>query len=121
MLIRLKTILGILFQCCTSTAIKFHTDLNEQHNCTIEIHKGPIVPAMHMSMRAQGYLSEGQQKRYETHTKNKAELDVLYSRYVVTEHIRGSTDMRKNGDKNLDNAGFQGVACQVQNQGGSLR
>ena len=29
---------------------KFHTDLDEQHKCTIEIHKGPIVPAIHMSM-----------------------------------------------------------------------
>ena len=31
---------------------RFHTGLDEQHKGTIEIHKVPRVPAIHMSMRA---------------------------------------------------------------------
>ena len=86
---------------------KFHTDLDEQHKCTIEIHKGPTVPALHMSMRAQGYLADSQQERYQVHTENKQQLDALYAKYVVSEHIRGSAEMRKKGDKNLDDAGVK--------------
>ena len=82
---------------------KFHTELEEQHKCTIEIHKGPKVPAIHTSMRGQGYLADSQQKVFEPHAKQQSELDVSYSK-----HIRGSTTMRKSGEhKELDDATFK--------------
>ena len=86
---------------------KFHTDLDEQHKCTIEIHKGPTIPALHMSWRTQGHLMDSQQERYQVQTENKQQLDALYAKYVVSEHIRGSAEMRKKGDKNLDDAGVK--------------
>ena len=41
------------------------------------------------------------------HTENKQQLDALYAKYVLSEHIRGSAEMRKKGDKNLDDAGVK--------------
>ena len=61
---------------------KFHAGLDEQHKCTIEIHKGPTVPALHMSQRTQGHLADSQQERYQVHTENKQQLDALYAKYV---------------------------------------
>ena len=74
------------------------------HNCNKEW-SGPRQVGE--SKRLKKNLADSQQERYQVHAENKQQLDALYAKYVVSEHIRGSAKMRRKGDKNLDDAGVK--------------
>ena len=77
-----------------------HTATHSAHRCSVEVAKGPMVPAMDTPDKVLAHLSDAQQAHFEPLRKAREEMNGVYNAFT-SAGVNGSMTLRDINDKEL--------------------
>ena len=65
----------------------YHTAAGDDHRCTVELVKGPLVPALDCTDKILAHFSDALQEHYEPLRKSKEDLNTVYLRFTGPSYM----------------------------------